>query len=115
MCSTCFFFFFLHETTVSGRTGLPEYREKAVFVPQMTRGHTILMLNTFGAVSIKSYVYKEKQDGSVFHRLSQDAKVYGCRCNSWPSGLSGNARHLRMEAFGGDLVYWHSRNGRGKG
>ena len=84
-----------------GRTGLPENREKARFIPQMTRGHTTKLLNTSGAVSIKRCVYKEEQDESVFHSLSQDAKVLECPCNSWPSGLSGNTRPLRMEASGG--------------
>ena len=33
------------------------------------------MLNTFGAVPIKSCVYEEKQEGSVFYCLYLDAKV----------------------------------------
>lgn len=46
-------------------------------------------------------MFKGKQDGSVFHGLSQDSEVSRCPCNSWPSGLSENAKLLRTEAFSG--------------
>ena len=98
------FSFFLFYTWLQFQEELPEYNKKAVFTPQMSRGHTTMLLNTFGAVPVKSCVYEEKQEGSVFYSLSQNAKVWGCGCNSQPSGLSGSARPLGMKGFGGELV-----------
>lgn len=67
----------------------------------MTRGHTAILLNNiWGSCNKKLCSIMETQNGSVFHGLSQDAKVFGCPCNSWPSGLSGNAR-LWRGAFSG--------------
>ena len=93
------FSFFLFYTWLQFQEELPEYNKKAVFTPQMSRGHTTMLLNTFGAVPVKSCVYEEKQEGSVFYSLSQNAKVWGCGCNSQPSGLSGSARPLGMKGL----------------
>lgn len=86
--------------TALGRTGLPGIRWKAIFKPQMTLGHmAILLKNIWGSVNKKLCFIRKNRIGSVFHGLSQDAKVFRCPCNSWPSGLSGNARLPRMGAF----------------
>lgn len=65
-------------------------------------GHAaILLKNTWGSVNKKLGFIRKNRIGSVFHSLSQDAKVFGCPYNSWPSGLSGKARLSRMGAFSG--------------
>ena len=104
-----FSFFFTHAYSFRKNWASRIEREGSIYTSNVSRTHT--MLNTFGAVPIKSCVYEEKQEGSVFYCLSLDAKVWGCGCNWRPSGLSGRARPLGMEALRGELVRWESQNG----